>query len=175
MKNILKVLLFLFLVTCVCPVNAQKLKDFYVSYPQPSGKLFHVFPVAFFQHKTEGDLVFDITYQCGKDSAVINFTYYAPQADPLDSIRFVSGKVLLAGKAERLYVEANTVKKWEHRYSLKVPVNHLYAFFNPVEKASASLYVNAAVKDYELKRSEWNKKAPVFQTIMKTIRLDCGK
>ena len=156
-------------------VKAQKPKDFYVSYPQAGGMLFHVFPVTFFQHKTDGDLTFDITYRCGKDSAVINFTYYAPQPQTLDSVRFVAGNVLLSGKAEKLFVEAENTKTWTHRYSFKVPIKFLFPFFNPEEKPYANLYIDSTIKDYELKKSEWNKKAPMFRIIMKTIRMGCEK
>lgn len=175
MKNILRTLSFLVLALCAYTANAQKPKDFYVSYPQPNGMLFHIFPTTFFQHKTDGDLTFDITYQCQKDSAVINFTYYASHATPLDSIRFTAGKISLAGKTEKLFIEARTLKKWEHRYSLKVPVKSLFFFFNPEETPHVNLYANSTAKDYDVKKAEWNKKAPIYQTIIRTIRMDCEK
>lgn len=175
MKNTLKVLLFLILAAPFQEVNAQKPKDFYVSYPQPGGTLFHVFPATFFQHKTDGDFIFDMTYQCGKDSAVINFTYYAPRAEPLDSVCFATGKTLFAGEAEKLFIEAETIKKWAHRYSFKVSVTFLAFFFNLNEQPYVKLYMNSTTKDYELKKSEWNKKAPIYGTIMKTIGIECEK
>lgn len=175
MKYILKVALFSILAIHFYTVNAQKPKDFYVSFPQPNGTLFHIFPATFFQHKTEGDLIFDITYQCGKDSAVINFTYYASQAEPLDSVCFATGKILSVGKADRLFIEAETTKRWIHRYSFKMPVKFLSSFFNLDEKPYVNLYINSTTKNYELKKSEWNKKAPIYGTIIKTIRIDCEK
>lgn len=175
MKNILKALFLLILTTRFCVADAQKPKDFYVSYPQADGTLYHIFPISFFQHKTDGDLTLDITCQCGKDSAVINFTYYAPQPEPLDSIQFTAGKIKLAGKAEKFFIESETVKKWVHRYSLKVPMKLLLFYFSPEVTPQACLYSGSTPKKYELKKTEWTKKAPVFRTIMKTIRIDCDK
>lgn len=175
MKNIHRVLILLIWVGSTYTAEAQKPKDFYVSYPQPDGTLFHLFPISFFQHKTDGDLTFDITYQCGKDSAVINFTYYASQPQPLDSMRFVSGKSLLSGKATKIFIEAENTKKWAHRYSVTVPIRSLFPFFDPEEKPSANLCMNSITKGYELKKAEWSKKAPVFRTIMRMIGIDCEK
>ena len=156
-------------------VNAQKPKDFYVSYPQSGGTLYHIFPISFFEHETDGNLTLDITCQCNKDSAIINFTYYAPHTELLDSVNFRAGKIYLTGKAEKFFIEPETTKRWAHRYSLHVPIQSLYSFFNLKALPNVTLYVNSTKKEYELKKSEWSKKAPVIRTILKTIHIDCNK
>lgn len=92
--------------------SAQKIKGRYVSKVQEDGTIYHTFPETLFSSREAGDLTFDITYKTRQDgTATVNFTYYAAQAAPSDSVRFEAGTVTLAGPVEKIYIEPEK-KRW---------------------------------------------------------------
>ena len=76
----------------------QNIRPHYVSKAEADGVIYHTFPVTLFEHPEAGDLTFDITYKEHREGrATLNFTCRMARADEGDSVRFVSGGVVLAG------------------------------------------------------------------------------
>ena len=80
----------------VLTASGQNIRSHYVSKAESDGVIYHTFPVTLFESREAGDLTFDITYKEHRGGrATINFTCRMAQAVPADSVRFVSGRVVL--------------------------------------------------------------------------------
>lgn len=151
--------------------SAQQIRGHYVSKSEQDGTIYHTFPVTLFESREAGDLTFDITCKQGRDSAVVNFTYVMDRMTPADSIRFVSGRSVLAGAVGKIYIEP-TKKQWKHRYTFSVPVGPLYTFFDEHELPRAVLYAGGREYPFEVRRSAWRSYAPVGYKIFEMIRVN---
>lgn len=151
--------------------QAQNIRDRYVSRAQEDGTVYHTFPETLFEHPEAGDLTFDITYKSGQEEALatINFTYEMARMTPVDSVRFVSGDAVLAGRAEKIYVEPDK-KRWKHRYGFRAEAAPLYRFFDERQTPEVRLYAGGEVILYRVKRSAWRSYAPVGFRIFEMIR-----
>ncbi|MFR0905671.1 MAG: hypothetical protein ACLSVO_06560 [Alistipes sp.] len=151
--------------------SAQKIKGRYVSKVQEDGTIYHTFPETLFSSREAGDLTFDITYKTRQDgTATVNFTYYAAQAAPSDSVRFEAGKVTLAGPVEKIYIEPEK-KRWVHRYTFSVDADALARFFDPAAQPEATLYpAGGRPVRYHVQKSAWRDYAPVASKIFEMIR-----
>ena len=151
--------------------SAQKIKGRYVSKVEEDGTIYHTFPETLFSSREAGDLTFDITYKTRQDgTATVNFTYYAAQAAPSDSVRFEAGKVTLAGPVEKIYIEPEK-KRWVHRYTFSVDADALARFFDPAAQPEATLYpAGGRPVRYHVQKSAWRDYAPVASKIFEMIR-----
>jgi len=164
-------LLPLLLLLCAGPgVRAQSIKGRYVSRAQEDGTVYHTFPETLFEHPEAGDLTFDITYKSHCDGrATINFTYEMARMTPVDSVRFVSGDAVLAGPAEKIYVEPEK-KRWKHRYGFRTDAAPLHRFFDERQTPEVWLYAGGEAYRFRVKRSAWRSYAPVGFRIFEMIR-----
>ncbi len=152
--------------------SAQNLRNYYVSKSEQDGTIYHTLPATLFEHREAGDLTFDITYKEHQEGmATINFTYENGQAMPIDSVRFISGKILLAGPATKIYIEP-VKKQWKHRYSFRTPMAPLCSFFDAAQSPTVELYTAKGVIRYRAKRSAWRSYAPMGYKIFETIRIN---
>lgn len=154
--------------------QAQKIRDHYVSRVEEDGTIYHTLPQTLFANPERGDLTFDITYKTRQPErhATINFTYRAAQPAEIDSVRFAAGKVVLAGAAGKLFIEPEK-REWVHRYTLSVPVDPLFLFFDAAaEPVSVTLYAGGDAVEYRVKRAAWRSFAPVGSRIFEMIRYD---
>lgn len=121
-------------------VPAQNIRSHYVSKAETDGVIYHTFPVTLFESPQTGDLTFDITYKEHRGGrATINFTCRMAQAVPVDSVRFASGRVVLAGPVEKLYLEPEK-KGWKHRYTFDADGSQLCGFFDEGAVPEVTLY-----------------------------------
>lgn len=153
---------------------AQDIRGHYVSKAEEDGSIYHTFPCTLFENRDTGELTFDITYKEHRDGqATINFTYFMERATPIDSVRFVSGPVVLAGPVEKIYLEPDR-RQWRHRYTFRAPVTSVEAFFDETAEPSVTLHAGDRAWTYRVKRSAWRSYAPVGYRIFEMIRINEG-
>ena len=159
------------LLVAASAARAQNIRGRYVSRAQEDGTVYHTFPETLFEHPEAGDLTFDITYKSGQEQplATINFTYKMERMTPADSVRFVSGDAVLAGRTEKIYVEPGK-KRWKHRYGFRTEVAPLYRFFDERRTPEVWLYAGGETYRFRVKRSAWHAYAPVGFRIFEMIR-----
>lgn len=152
--------------------TAQQIRGHYVSKAEEDGVIYHTLPVTLFTHSRAGDLTFDITYKEHRDGlATVNFTCFSQQTALVDSVRFAAGRTLLAAPVEKLYLEPDG-KGWKHRYTFRVPVSLIGAFFDETADPAVDLFVGGAALRYRAKRSAWRSYAPVGYRIFEMIRVN---
>ena len=93
------------------------------------------------------------------------------QAVPVDSVRFASGKVVLAGPVEKLYLEPEK-KGWKHRYTFDADGSQLCGFFDEGAEPEVTLYAGGRPYVYRAKRAAWRSYAPVGDRIFEMIRIN---
>ena len=153
-------------------VPAQNIQGHYVSKVQEDGTIYHLMPSTLFENPQLGDLTYDVTYKTeGKGTAVINFTYFAAQTLPADSVRFEAGRTAMAGKTAKLYIEPEK-KTWKHRYSLTTGVAPLYTFFDPSAEPRVVIYSQGKAYEFRAKKSAWKTYAPIGNKIFEMIRVN---
>lgn len=166
---------FLFAAGIAANASAQQIRGHYVSKAEEDGTIYHTFPCTLFEHRTAGELTFDITYkEHGDGEATLNFTYTMEHPTPADSVRFVSGHVVLSGPVVKLYLEPGK-RAWKHRYSFRFPVEKLCAFFDKDATPSVTLYADGQAYLYPVKRSAWRTYAPIGYRIFEMIRVNEGQ
>lgn len=156
----------------VFALQAQNIRGHYVSKAEPDGVIYHTFPCTLFENRDAGDLTYDITYKEHRDGyAVINFTYEMEQATPADSVRFTTGRTVMAGPVEKLYLEPGK-KRWRHRYSFRTPVAPLRTFYDEATLPEVTVYSGGRAYVYGVKRAAWRSYAPVGYKIFEMIRVN---
>ena len=93
------------------------------------------------------------------------------QAVPADSVRFVSGRVALAGPVEKLYLEPEK-KGWKHRYTFDADGSLLCGFFDEGAEPEVTLYAGERPYVYRAKRSAWRSYAPIGYKIFEMIHVN---
>lgn len=156
----------------VLTASAQSIRGHYVSKAEADGVIYHTFPVTLFENREAGDLTFDITYKEHRDGrAVINFTCRTAESVPVDSVRFASGRVVMSGPVEKLYLEPEK-KGWKHRYTFDADGTQLCGFFDEQAAPEVTLYTAGRACPYRIKRSAWRAYAPVGYKIFEMIRIN---
>ena len=156
----------------VLTASGQNIRSHYVSKAESDGVIYHTFPVTLFESREVGDLTFDITYKEHRGGrATINFTCRMAQAVPADSVRFTSGKVVLAGPVEKLYLEPEK-KGWKHRYTFDADGSLLCGFFDEGAEPEVTLYAGERPYVYRAKRSAWRSYAPIGYKIFEMIHVN---
>lgn len=152
------------------PAAAQKIKGQYVSKVQEDGTIYHIFPKTLFCDRQAGELKCDVTYKTRQDGkATVNFTYYAEQATPADSVCFRTAAVTVSGPVEKIYIEPSK-KQWAHRYVLYSDADALARFFDVEATPEATLYFSGGGSvTYPVQRSAWRDYAPVVSKIFEMI------
>ena len=152
--------------------SAQNIRNHYVSKAVTDGVIYHTFPVTLFESPQTGDLTFDITYKEHRGGrATINFSCRMAQAVPVDSVRFESGRVVMAGPVEKLYLEPEK-KGWKHRYTFDADGSQLCGFFDEEAVPEVTLYAGGRPYAYRVKRSAWRSYAPVGYKIFEMIHVN---
>lgn len=150
----------------------QNIRPHYVSKAEADGVIYHTFPVTLFEHPEAGDLTFDITYKEHRGGrATLNFTCRMARADEVDSVRFVSGGVVMAGPVEKLYLEPGK-RDWKHRYTFDLDASQLCGFFDETHLPVVTLYIDGQPWTYRAKRSAWRSYAPIGYRIFEMIRVN---
>ena len=93
------------------------------------------------------------------------------RADEVDSVRFVSGGVVLAGPVEKLYLEPGK-RDWKHRYTFDLDASQLCGFFDETHLPVVTLYIDGQPWTYRAKRSAWRSYAPIGYRIFEMIRVN---
>lgn len=148
----------------------QNIQKYYVFKAQEKGNLYHLLPVSLFEDAEGEELSYDLTYTSWNDSMAMNFTYTKKEPLMVDSIRYVSGKIEIAGKADKLYVEP-TSKKWVHRYSLKSKADEFFQLYDAEVTPQIFLYTKDMRYEFQAKKTNWRKYVPVGQKLFKMIKL----
>lgn len=156
------------LLLCSLPAGAQRLRDRYVSKPEPDGMIYHLLPCTLFVDAGGDDVTFDITYKEHRDGmATLNFTCCDADAAPLDSLTLCgAGSVTVA--VERLYVEPER-QRWRHRYTCRLPLDSLYRYLGE-EQPGFVLRRGAGASSCRLRPSAWRSYAPAGRRIVELIR-----
>lgn len=157
------------------PAAGQNIRSYYVSKAETDGTIYHTFPVTLFEHPQAGDLTFDLTYkEHHTGRATLNFTCRLAEADAVDSVRFESGRVVMAGPVGKLYLEPEK-RGWKHRYTFDLDASKLCGFFDEKAQPEVVLYVGGKPWVYRVKRSAWRSYAPVGYRIFEMIRVNEGR
>ncbi|MEG0795307.1 MAG: hypothetical protein RR397_02180 [Odoribacter sp.] len=164
-----KLLILLCLVTF--SASGQNIRDYYVTNNQLDGTLFFIFPLSLFEERGNGDLTIDITYKTKRDSATVNFTYYQTSMTVADSVSFDGNTERLSGIPQKLYIEAQKLPHWEHRYSLKVPFKQLSAIFAKETPFRIHIYSQGKLLTYNPKRTGWSKHIKIIHTILEMTQM----
>ena len=166
------VLAVFFAVGAALAASGQNIRSHYVSKAETDGVIYHTLPVTLLEHPEAGDLTFDITYkehQTGR--ATLNFTCRMVRPETVDSVRFVSDGVVLAGPVEKLYLEPEK-RGWKHRYTFDLNASQLCGFFDEKALPEATLYIGGEPWVYRAKRSAWRTYAPIGYRIFEMIRVN---
>lgn len=154
------------------PATGQNIRSYYVSKAEADGMIYHTFPVTLFEHPQAGDLTFDLTYKEHREGrATLNFTCRMERANTVDSVRFESGRVVMAGPVGKLYLEPEK-RGWKHRYTFDIDASKLCGFFDEKTQPKVVLYVGGEALVYRVKRSAWRSYAPVGYRIFEMIRVN---
>lgn len=154
------------------PAAGQEIRSHYVSKAEADGVIYHTFPVTLFEHPEAGDLIFDITYKEHRGGrATLNFTCWSANSCTVDSVRFVSGRVVLSGPVGKLYLEPQK-RGWKHRYTFDVDASQLCGFFDERQLPEVTLYIDGQPWVYRAKRSAWRSYAPIGYRIFEMIRVN---
>lgn len=129
-----------------------------------------LFPCTLFENREAGNLTFDITYRSHSDgAATLNFSYEMKQVIPADSIRFVSGQIVMQGAVRKIYIEPEKTQ-WKSRYTFAVDIRSFYSFFDVSATPEAILYSRGNAYVYKVKPAAWRSFAPVGSKIFSMIR-----
>ena len=161
-----------FAVGVVSTAAGQNIRPHYVSKAEADGTIYHTFPVTLFEHPEAGDLTFDITYKEHRTGrATLNFTCYSDESVPVDSVRFVSGRTVMAGPVAKIYLEPEK-RGWKHRYTFEVDALLLCGFFDETALPEVTVHVGGQSRVYRVKRSAWRSYAPIGCRIFEMIRVN---
>lgn len=154
--------------------RGQDIRGHYVSKAETDGVIYHTLPVTLFENPRSGGLTFDLTYKEHTGGRVtLNFTYEAAEPFPADSVRFVSGGVVLSGRVDKIYLEPLR-KGWKHRYSLQTAREPVHRFFDANALPRVTVYSRGRTAEYDAKRRVWRAYAPVGNRIFEMIRINEG-
>lgn len=150
----------------------QNIRSYYVSKAEADGVIYHTFPATLFEHPEAGDLTFDLTYKEHRGGrATLNFTCRMARADAVDSVRFESGRVVMAGPVGKIYLEPEK-RLWKHRYTFDLDASLLCGFFDEQALPEVTLYIGGKPWVYRAKRSAWRAYAPIGYRIFEMIRVN---
>ena len=153
-------------------VSGQEIRSHYVSKAEADGTIYHTFPVTLFENPQAGDLTFDITYKEHREGrATLNFTCRMANADAVDSVRFESGGIVMAGPVAGIYLEPEK-RGWKHRYTFDLDASRLCGFFDERQQPEVTLYISGVPWIYRVKRSAWRSYAPIGYRIFEMIRVN---
>ena len=154
--------------------SGQEIRSHYVSKAETDGTIYHTLPVTLFENPEAGDLTFDLTYKEHRGGrATLNFTCRMARPETVDSVRFVSGGVILSGPVGRLYLEPEK-RGWKHRYTFDLDASQLCGFFDERQLPEVTLYIDGRPWLYRAKRSAWRSYAPIGYRIFEMIRINEG-
>lgn len=152
--------------------QGQDIRKHYVSKSDGQATIYHTFPCTLFENNQAGDLTYDLTYRDhGTGCVTLNFTYVMAELTPADSVRFVSGKTVMQGSVEKLYITPDK-KRWKHRYTFSPVVSSLYTFYNVTAAPQVTVYSKGRAYVYNVKQSAWKSYAPIGDKIFRTIRIN---
>lgn len=170
MKKVILLLLTLLPLMAV----AQKIQRHYVVREDGEGTIHHLMPATLFEAAGYGELTYDITWRDNRTGepqpATLNFTYYAREAQPADSLAVRGERINLCLACQKLYIDPEN-RTWKHRYSLSVAIdeiNHLYEEETP----EILLYTPRGEIRFTPKRSAWQNYCPIGRRIFQTIELN---
>ena len=156
----------------ISSLQGQDIRKYYVSKSDGESTIYHLFPCSLFKNDKMGDLTFDITYRDHSDGmATINFTYEMNEVVPVDSVRFVSGRTIMQGSVQKIYISPEK-KHWKHRYGFVADVRSLYTFFDVSASPEAILYCGGKSYLYKVKTPVWRTYAPVGSKTFGMIRIN---
>nr|NQU90668.1 hypothetical protein [Bacteroidota bacterium] len=162
-------LILILLGTWSMQLNAQKLDKYYMQHVQEGGDLFFIHPFnAYSNTNDKSSLEFDITYLSGKDSATLNFTYFAKDPKPASIISFHTDDYMLTDSTTKIYIDFNK-KKWGHRFSATFGFNELKIIFNHNQAPTISIETDIDIMSYSVNSKKWLKYSDAIQKILYII------
>ncbi|MEG2064215.1 MAG: hypothetical protein RSB23_02230 [Alistipes sp.] len=135
------------------------------------GILYHTMPMTLFENSTFGALIFDLTYMQNSDVVTMNFSYWTQQPVSADSVKFISSTSVISGAVKKLYIEPDK-KRWKHRYTLSETMGKFSSFFSNKVASEAIIYSKGVPYRYQVKKSDWNKYAPIGYKIFEMIQFN---
>lgn len=173
MKRPATPLILLILITLLnLPVSGQDLSKYYTTRTQEGGDLYFILP--FDKFKSEADrseFIFDITYRQGNDSVAINYTFYTDDRFSPDSLQIKSGRPTYTLQTENLFKDFKK-RKWENRYSVKMPFTVLADIINSDSKPVIRLLSNERALVYFIKEKDWEKYSDAIGKILYIIETE---
>lgn len=161
---------FLLFFTISISVEAQKLKNYYVSFHQEKGTLFFIRPQEGFKNKDLGSrLVYDITCSSDDDSLTFNFSYFDKISRSPDSLSLILGNRNCVSSLQRLFVDSKG-REWQYRYSSRFARKDMEAFF--IQETSAGIQLREKGQTLLLicNGKKWKKNAEINRKIFQLIR-----
>jgi len=148
----------------------QKLSKFYSSRNQEGGNLYFIHPFQDFRNSNDGsDFLFDITERVGNDYATLNFTYFSKDPLVADTLKIISGQLLISEKAEKIFIDFSK-NKWENRFTSKIKITDLQSLFK--EKSTPTIEVISGKLNllYHVKDKKWEEYSNAVDKILFIIQ-----
>lgn len=151
------------------PGYGQNVAKHFTSSQQDNGILYFIFPQSGFTKKaTKSRFVYDITYLNSSDSAILNFSYFAPEPQELDSIVFVGNQTRCSSGLKKMFVEAEK-RQWHNRYSATVPFAELENFFREASPPQIILFSKGNALELNIAPKIWKQQSDIIGKIMTAI------
>lgn len=173
MKKYLRILAALIIISGLTNESfGQKLSKYYSFRNQEGGNLYFILPFEDFKNRVDGsDFAFDITYRAGRDTAIINFSYFTYNPTLADSLRIISGDLLISKNAQKLFVDFEG-KKWQQRFTSEMLFSEFESFISSQTTPSIQVLSGKLVLDFEIKEKKWNEYSDAVEKILYIIKAE---
>ena len=162
--------LFLNLFTASGTVRAQKINKYYVSFKQAKGTLFFIRPQKGFKSTpNHSHFTYDMTCISGSDSLSLNFSYFDKTPRALDSLALLIGPKRRSSSLQKIFIETKK-SYWHYRFTTRLAVKDVEAFFNLTEGALFQLIEKESVIGLDCKKRKWKKNSQINRKIFQLIR-----
>lgn len=153
-------------------LSGQDLSKYYLEHTQENGNLYFIYPFEDFKNITDkSDFEFDITYRAGRDSVIVNFTYFTTEPLKADSLIFENGKSRYTGKCSKIFQDYKK-KQWVNRFGTQIPIAHMTGLFKIKQAPKIKIKCDQVVLTYDVKENKWNSYADAIDKILYIIRPD---
>jgi hypothetical protein len=168
----LPLLFFLFSLSTLVELKAQKISKYYTVSSQKNGSLYFIEPEYGFENKKENcELIFDMTFLSTQDTLLLNFSLVSPEITEIDSISFTSSQKNISSQSEKLFIE-DEKKSWKHRYSSQFLFVEVYEVFQSEESPILTIYSEGQKIPLTMKQNKWKKERDIVSKIFKMIQVN---
>ena len=148
------------------PVFAQNLKKFYTYEVQVGGDLVFIYPFEGYENiDDKSAFTFDITWKAGKDTAVINFSFFTREPVSSSVLEVSSDTYNAILTTKRIFIDFEK-RWWHHRYSAVISVNELIAISKLNTPPMFIIRTDKGVLKYHVKQRKWEKYSRALDKIL---------